>query len=83
MTGKNCIHMIFNQSTLVPDFHPTTLKQAKKQMKNECIGKKSTGSLIGLHFRLDHLSEAERYMFQAWSNKICDNTLKRWNKAKK
>ena len=83
MTGKNCIHMIFNQSSLLPDYHPTTLKQAKKQMKNACIGKRSTGSLIGLHFRLTYLSEDEREEFQTWSNKICDNTIKRWNEAKK
>jgi len=83
MTGKDCLHMVFNQSTLVPDFHPVNLKQAKKQMKNACIGKKSTGSLIGLHFRLEYLSEEERVKFQSWTNKICDNTIKKWNKVNK
>ena len=83
MTGKDCLHMVFSPSSLLPDFHPTTLKQAKKQLKNECIGKKSTGVLAGLHFRLTYLSEEERVEFQSYANKICVDTLKKWNKVKK
>jgi len=82
MTGKDCIHMIFSESSLTPDFHPTSFKQAKQQLKGACKGKKRTGVLAGLHFRLTYLSEEEREKFQSYANNICDDTLKKWNEAK-
>ena len=82
MTGKDCLHMIFNEDIRTPDFHPVSLKQAKQQLKKACYGKKSTGALTGLHFRLDYLKEEERYVFQAYANKICIDTIKKWNKKK-
>jgi len=84
MTGKDCLNMVFNGNDIrTPDYHPTSLKQAKQQLKGACRGKTRTGSLIGLHFRLDHLSEAERYVFQSYANKICIDKIKRWNKVNK
>ena len=83
MTGKDCLHMIFDQQIGTPDFHPVSLKQAKKQLKERCIGNTKTSALLGIHFRLTYLSEKERYEFQAYANKICTETLKKWNKVKK
>jgi len=75
--------MIFDELSETPDFHPVSLKQAKQQLKERCIGKTRTSSLIGIHFRLGYLTEEERYKFQAYANNICTETLKKWNKAKK
>ncbi len=81
---KDCFCMIFNQNDIrTPDYHPVSLKQAKQQLKGACKGKTRTGSLLGLHFRLEYLTEEERYKFQAYANKICVDTLKKWNKVKK
>lgn len=79
---KDCLCMIFNEDGRNPDFHPVSLKQAKQQLKGACLGKTSTGALTGLHFRLDYLKEEERYKFQAYANKICIDTIKKWNKTK-
>jgi len=75
--------MTFSQQAGIPDFHPVSLKQAKKQLKGACLGKTTTISLLGLHFRLDYLKEEEREKFQAYANKICVDTMKKWNEAKK
>jgi len=83
MTGKDCLCMDFTEKKGTPDFHPVSLKQAKQQLKGACFGKTSTRSLLGLHFRLEHLSNEERFMFQAYANKICIDKIKKWNKAKK
>lgn len=80
---KDCLYMIFDQREGVPDYHPVSLKQAKRQIKEACKGKTKTSSLLGLHFRLEHLSESDRFRFQAYTNKICVATLKKWNEAKK
>ncbi len=77
---KDCLHMIFNEDIRTPDYHPTSLKQAKAQLKRACYGKKSTGALLGLHFRLSYLNEKEREEFQAYANRICIDKIKRWNK---
>jgi len=74
--------MIFDQLIETPDFHPVSLKQAKQQLKEKCIGKTRTSSLIGIHFRLTYLTEEERYKFQAYANNICIDKIKRWNKKK-
>lgn len=82
MTKKDCLCMIFNENIKDPDYHPVSLKQAKQQLKGACLGKTSTGALLGLHFRLDYLKEEDRYKFQAYANKICIDTIKKWNKKK-
>jgi len=83
MTKKDCLCMIFDQQAGTPDYHPVSLKQAKQQLKGACKGKTKTSTLIGLHFRLEHLPEVDRYKFQAYANNICKATLKKWNEAKK
>ena len=84
MTGKkDCLFMEFERELGTPDYHPVSLKQAKSQLKEACLGKRSTGSLTGLHFRLDHLEVYERIKFQTYANKICIDKIKKWNKAKK
>jgi hypothetical protein len=80
MTGKDCLCMIFNEDSRNPDYHPVSLKQAKQQLKKACYGKKSTGALIGLHFRLTYLNEKEREEFQTYANNICIDKIKKWNK---
>lgn len=84
MKDKSCLDVSreFNNQH-IPDYHPTSLKQAKAQMKSHCLGITTTTALLGLHFRTDHLSESERDDFDAYINKICNNKLKQWNKAKK
>ncbi len=67
----------------IPDYHPTSLKQAKQQIKDHCIGMTSTASLLGLRIRLDHLTDYEKDKFDAFTEKVCDSTIKKWNKAKK
>lgn len=80
---KDCLHMIFREGAGFPDFFPLSLKQAKLQLKEACLGKTSTEALLGLHFRLEYLKEEDRYKFRAYANKICIDTIKKWNKAKK
>jgi len=82
MIGKDCLYMIFSDREGTPDFFPVNLRQAKQQLKGACLGKTSTDALLGLHFRLEYLKEEERYKFQAYANKICIDTLKKWNKKK-
>ncbi len=83
MTGKDCLCMVFEKNRGTPNFHPVSLKQAKQQLKRECIGKTRTSALLGLHFRLDHLEKEDRLKFQAYANRICIDKIKKWNKAKK
>lgn len=80
---KDCLCMVFDKQIKTPDFHPVSLKQAKKQLKGACLGKTSTSALLGLHFRLDHLAEEERYKFQEYANRICIEKMKKWNKVNK
>ena len=83
MTGKDCLCMEFDRHRGTPDFHPVSLKQAKQQLKGACLGKTNTRSLLGLHFRLDHLEQEDRLKFQEYANKICIDKIKKWNKVKK
>ncbi len=75
--------MVLDQRTGTPDFHPVSLKQAKQQLKKACLGKTSTGALTGLHFRMTYLNEEERIKFVEYGNKICIDTIKKWNKVNK
>ncbi len=83
MRDKSCLDISHVEGIGIPDYHPTSLKEAKQQIKNHAIGMTSTASLLGLRFRLDHLTVSEREKFDAFTTKICDNTIKKWNKAKK
>ena len=67
----------------IPDYIPKDLREAKRMIKKECIGRTSTSSLLGLHFRLDNLSEEHQKKFEVFVKTICDNTIKKYNKVKK
>ena len=82
MTGKDCLYMIFSEREGTPDFFPANLRQAKQQLKGACLGKTRTEALLGLHFRLEHLKVNDRHKFRAYANKICIDTIKKWNKKK-
>ncbi len=83
MRDKSCLGVTRVEGIGIPDYHPTSLKEAKQQIKNHVIGMTSTASLLGLRIRLDHLTLNERDKFDAFSMKVCDSTIKRWNKARK
>ena len=84
MRDKSCLAVshVFNNDR-DPDYHPVSLKQAKEQMKQACKGKTNTNQLLGIYFRMDHLSDSDRDRFDLYCEKICNNKLKQWNKANK
>jgi len=82
---KSCLQVSHDHLDRIPDYQPTSLKQAKAFMKAECKGVTTTTSLLGLFFRFDHayFTKDEIDQFDAYCNKICNNTLAKWNKARK
>lgn len=80
---KSCLSVSHPDAIGIPDYHPTSLKEAKQQIKSHTIGMTSTASLLGLRIRLDHLTLDERDKFDAFTTNICDNTIKKWNKVRK
>lgn len=83
MRDKSCLGVTRVEGIGIPDYHPTSLKEAKQQIKNHVIGMTSTASLLGLRIRLDDLTLDERDKFDEYCMKVCDSTIKRWNKARK
>jgi len=84
MRDESCLNISHvNGGGLIPDYHPTSLRQAKQQIKNHVIGMTSTASLLGLRFRMDHLTQDEIAKFDVFAMKVCDSTIKRWNEARK
>jgi len=82
---KSCLQVSHNRLNGIPDYQPTSLKQAKAQMKAECKGVTTTTALLGLFFRFDHayFTKDEIDQFDVYCNKICNNTLAKWNKVRK
>jgi len=83
---KSCLQVSHDHlGNRTPDYYPTSLKQAKAFMKAECKGKTHTRELLGLFFKFDHayFTRDEIDQFDAYCNKICNNKLKIWNKARK
>ena len=85
MKDKSCLEIDHEHVDRIPDYCPTSLKQAKSQMRAECKGKTSTTQLLGLLFRFNHsyVTQDEVDQFDAYCMNICNKTLKRWNKARK
>ncbi len=81
-TKNTCLHMVEGPDQLIPDYHPVSLKQAKKQLKEACKGHTHVGTLTGLRFRLDHLSQEDINKFHKYGNNICNQTLEKWNLKK-
>ncbi len=81
-TKKQCLCLAQGPEDMYPDFYPVSLKQAKKFLKQACIGHTNVKQLTGLRFRLKLLSQEERDAFTVYGNNICNNTLKRWNLKK-
>lgn len=86
MADNSCLEVTHDHlDNRTPDYCPTSLKQAKKFMRAECVGKTSTTQLLGLFFQFNHkyVTKDEVTQFDVYVNKICNKKLKQWNKARK
>ena len=51
MKDSSCLGVSHGSINGIADYYPTSLKQAKAQLRAECKGKTSTTQLLGLLFR--------------------------------